>query len=385
MRPAASDLDRSGRSWFVQPSAVAPLAEAFLQRAPNSARLVPEQHPGKDRVEQPAAVNKVSIAACHQTAVVNGSAVPLEALFPGEKLRLAAEPQLLEYTSASLQQSVKSLQNCSQCSGHEHNGVGHHHQCWQKDTEALESKTAHTAADWCHEGFTFSNMCDAQAYSSQSADSSGPEGKLCAEVFSYSSRSAAVPKEHLPDASWHESEDPSTNSSSYAPIQASMAVPAASWGRLHMTSPDDLSIQLDLCGLGQQPVSAQLSANPQTAPLFVGEDVPADVQTRLDKLKAPFCALPLSTLAKALQQAGFDVDVASNKCMALLGWDSSAADGGDSGPSDTGISSAATEDSLPEPESPVHAQECRSHRWHDSQSVQVSFSPPEGWLLHIKP
>lgn len=385
MRPAAFDLDRSGRSWFVQPSAVAPLAEAFLQRAPNSARLVSEQHPGHDRVERPAAVKTVSNAVCHQTAVVNGSAVPLQALFPGEKLRLAAEPHLLEHTSASLPQSAKHLQSCSHCSEQEHKGAGPHHQCGQKNSMALESGTVHTAADWCHQGYTLSNMCDAQAYSSQSADSWASDGEVYAEVFSHSSRSAAVPKEHLPDASWHESKDPSSNSSSYATIQASMALPAASWERLHMTNPDDLSIQQDLCGLDQQPVTAQLSANPQTAPLFVGEDVPADVQTRLDKLKAPFCALPLSTLAEALQQAGFDVDVASNKCMALLGWDSSAADGGDSGPSDTGMPSAATEDSPPEPESPVHAQECRSHRWYDSQSVQVSFSPPEGWLPHIKP
>ena len=109
--------------------------------------------------------------------------------------------------------------------------------------------------------------------------------------------------------------------------------------------------------------STQQSISPSSAPLLGGETVPRDADAKSEQLRAIFCDLPESVIANALQQAAYDVGVASYHLQVLLGWESHAEDDG-------GPSAAAAAESLPLKSEPqVQAQ---GFLMGESQSEQVS-------------
>ncbi len=127
---------------------------------------------------------------------------------------------------------------------------------------------------------------------------------------------------------------------------------------------------------------------PHRAPLFVGDNTPTEADAILDIMRAAFSpGLSDQMLANTLQEAHFDVDVASDKCLYFLEPKRRVADGNwsDSSPSDYDASSVSPE-SLAEAMSPMHG-----HRpsplgpLDDSECLQVcSFDCRNGPVIMYK-
>jgi len=126
--------------------------------------------------------------------------------------------------------------------------------------------------------------------------------------------------------------------------------------------------------LASRTASTQQSTSLTAAPLFTGTTVPRDAYANLNQLLAIYCDLPERIIAKALQQAAYDVGAASYQLQVWLGWECHAKDDGGRNCSDAVASSAAAaaaaESLPPEPEPPVQAQNCSL--LDDTQTVQVS-------------
>ena len=225
-----------------------------------------------------------------------------------------------------------------------------------------------------------SQQCSNSLTTRQSSSSRTPAEDSCAKEFSLSDRNALLrqPQEQsIPDSAWYTDAASPTSQSSFASGKTSMAInhtllndlfpqPKAS---LH--TPDTQPAFNQPGSLASRNASAQQSISPNSAPLFAGDIVPRDADAKLEQLLAIFCDLPKRVIANALQQAAYDVGLASHQLQVWLGWECHAKDDGDSPDAVATSAAAAAAESLPpEPEPPVQAQKCSLMGI--SQAVQVS-------------
>ena len=219
-----------------------------------------------------------------------------------------------------------------------------------------------------------SQQCSNCLNTRQLLSSRTPAEDSGAKAFSLSDRNALLrqPQEQFfPDSAWNTDAASPTSQSSFTSGNTSMAIANTLLNdlfphpRASLHTPD-MQPALNQPGLlASRNASTQQSISPNSAPLFAGEIVHRDADAKLDQLLAIFCDLPERDIANALQQAAYDVGVASYHLQVWLGWECHAKD--DGGPS--AAAAAAAENLPPEPEPPVQAQ---GFLMGESQSVQVS-------------
>ena len=217
-----------------------------------------------------------------------------------------------------------------------------------------------------------------------SSSSRTPAEDSCAKGSSLSDRNALLRQPHeqfTPDLAWHTDAASPTSQSSFASGKTSMAITDTLLNdlfpqpRASLHTPDMQPALNQPGSLASRNASAQQSISPNSAPLFAGDIVPRDADAKLEQLLAIFCDLPKRVIANALQQAAYDVGLASHQLQVWLGWECHAKDDGGSDSSDAvapsaAAATAAAESLSPEPEPPVQAQKCALMGI--SQSVQVS-------------
>ena len=239
---------------------------------------------------------------------------------------------------------------------------------WQTDGDP-ESKSGSIPVFHSQQSLIASNFLNTR----QSSSSRKPAEDSFAQAFSLSDWDPMLPqpREHfIPDSTWHTNAASQISQSSFTAGKTSLAIADTLLNDLFPQPRASLHTP-DMQPALNQPVSlafrnaiTQQSNFPHSAPLVADEIVSGDADAKLDQLRAIFCDLSERVVANALQQAAYDVGVASYQLQVLLGWESHAKD--DGGPS----AAAAAAESLPlEPEPPVQAQ---GFLMGESQSEQVS-------------
>ncbi len=165
-----------------------------------------------------------------------------------------------------------------------------------------------------------SQQCSKSLNTRQSSSSGTPAEDSCAKAFSLSDWNPLLrqPQEQfIPDSAWHTDAASPISQSSFTSGKTSLAIADTLLSdlfpqpRASLHSPDMQPALIQPGSLASRNASTQQSAFSNSAPLFAGETVPGDADAKLDQLLAIFCDLPERVIANALQQAAYDVGVAS--------------------------------------------------------------------------